>query len=375
MTWFRVLRGRLFALAHKAQLEKEMDEEIRFHLAMRTHENLRRGMPASAASSAATRQFGNINLIKDAWRDVTGGGALETLLQDVRFAVHMLRKDRTFTATALLALMLSIGANTALFTVVDSVTLRPLPYAAPDRIMAIWSGYTLSPGTQYPFSYPDFLDFQSNNHSFQAIGAFYSSGFVVSGGDAETMHIQGTYVTSDIFPLLGITPGQGRIFKSADDEPGARAVIISDDLWKTRFGQRWPVEQAALTIDGLDYHVVGVMPRGFRFPVQNEPAQLWITFSRDREPMHGAGAPLTTLRHNHYLKLLGRLKSNVTQSDAEADLRVVATHLAAKFPETNRRHDSCIVRPMLSDVTSGVRPALALLTGAGICILGLCQYR
>src|SRR4051812_48582026 len=157
MTWFRVLRARLFALTHKERVEREMEEELRFHIAKRVEENIRRGMPSSDAIREAQRQFGNLNRVKDKWRDVVGAGALEAFSQDVRFAVRMLGKDRTFTAVALLALTLSIGANTALFTLTDSVLLQPLPYAVPERIMAIWSSGTRNPGARYNLCYPDFL--------------------------------------------------------------------------------------------------------------------------------------------------------------------------------------------------------------------------
>ncbi len=371
MTWFRVLRARLFALTHKDRVEREMEEELRFHLAKRVEENIRLGMPPADAIREARRQFGNLNRVKDKWRDVVGAGALEAFSQDVRFAVRMLGKDRTFTAVSLLALTLSIGANTALFTLTDSVLLQPLPYAAPERIMAIWSSGTRNPGARYNLCYPDFLDFQSGNHSFEALAAFYSTGMVVAGGGGEPKHVQGTTVTANLFSLLGVSPILGRTFSPREDAAGNRVAIISDELWESRFGRSAALDQLSLEIKGIEYRVIGVMPPDFRFPIQNETTQLWITFSGDLEPFPNGASPVITTRNVRYLEVLGRLKHDVTAKEAEEDLRAIADGLAKSLPETNRRTDSCVVMPMLADITSNIRPALILLMGAGGSVLGL----
>lgn len=180
MKWLRVLRARCLGLVRKEQIEEELDQELRFHLAMRTQENIRRGLSEIDATRAAQQQLGSVERIKDAYRDVSGGGAVEVFLQDVRFAGRTLWKDRGFTAIAVLALALGIGANTALFTVMSSVLLRPLPYSAPERIMSIWYHEAGHPDARVPFSYPDFEDLRANTGSFERVGGFALDTVVVA---------------------------------------------------------------------------------------------------------------------------------------------------------------------------------------------------
>jgi hypothetical protein len=162
MKWFRVLRARWFAILHGSRFEAEMDEELRFHLAMRTRENIERGMPPEEASYRATARLGNVNRVKDAWRDVSGRGTLERFWLDVLFAARMLRKDRAFTIVAVFALAVGIGGSTAIFTLVRSVLLRPLPYPNAKQLMWIGSRDSRQPDHHYNLSYPDLV-----YHSFR----------------------------------------------------------------------------------------------------------------------------------------------------------------------------------------------------------------
>jgi predicted permease len=371
MNWYRVLRARLFALRHKAQLETEMEEELRFHLQMRAQENEQRGMPAAAAALAAQRQFGNINAIKDAWRDITGGGIIEAFGQDVRFAWRMLLRDRAFAVISVLALGLGIGANTILFTVVSNVLLRPLPYPAPSKIMAISMLEDGNPDRPFRFCFPDFADLPGENPWFEELGAFASASFVVGGGYGETIHAEGTRVTPGAMRLLGVPCTLGRIFFDTENEAGNRSVLISHELWRQRFHGALTVLGAALTIDGYEYRVIGVMPPDFHFPIRNEPSQVWTTFARDREPSPGGTDILANHRDAHYLQVLGRLKNNVSRQDAVRGFNEIVSRLAATYPETNRRLISCAVVPWLTQITDNVRPALLILFGAAFCVLCL----
>jgi predicted permease len=371
MSSFRVLRARLFALSHKAQLESEMEEEVRFHLAMRTQENMRRGMAPAEASVEAKRQFGNVNLIKDAWRDVTGGGLFEAIWQDVRFAGRMLLKDPAFALIAVLALGLGIGANTALFTVVSKVLLRPLPYPRAGDLMSI---SLLEDGKRdhlFPFSYPDFAELRAQNQWFSGLGAFCSSSFIMGGGEGETIHAEGACVTPEILRLVGVQLKLGRLFTDAENEPGKRGVLISHQLWRERFRGANTVIDATVVLDGYPHKVVGVMPPGFEFPVANDPAQVWTTFARDQEASPSGVPGITTHRDAHYLHLLGRLKDNVSRQTAADGMNRVVASLASKYPETNRRFDSCAVVPWLVHITDKVRPALLMLVGAALCVLSI----
>jgi putative ABC transport system permease protein len=368
MNWFRRLRVRLFALTHKEQLESEMEEELRFHLAMRAQENVRQGMSEAQAVAQAKKQFGNVNLVKDRWRDVVGGGLVQTFWQDLRFAARRLRKDRAFSLIAIVALGLGIGANTALFTVVSKVLLNPLPYPNPEELMSITLREDGRADRSFSFSYPDFADLKARDRWFDGLGAFAAAGFVVSGRDLEAIRTRGARVTPQILRLLGVAPFLGRTFTEEENEPGNRSVLLSYHLWQEHFGGAADAIGSTFQLDGFEYKVIGVMPPGFDFPVANEPAELWITFSRDREPSPGTDPGITKHRDAHYLGVLGRLKKEVNRETAAAGLSEIAASLARQYPE-NRRLDSCAVVPWLAQITDRVRPALLLLIGAAICVL------
>jgi putative ABC transport system permease protein len=174
-----------------------------------------------------------------------------------------------------------------------------------------------------------------------------------------------------LFSLLGVSPVLGRTFSPQEDAAGNRVVIISDELWEARFGRSAALDQLSLEIKGIAYRVIGIMPPEFRFPIQNETAQLWITLSGDLEPFANGASPVINMRNVRYLQVLGRLNQDVTGRQAEEDLRAIAAGLAKWLPETNRRADSCVVMPMLADITSNIRPSLILLMGAGGSVLGL----
>ena len=369
MNWLRVTRARVAGFFRKEELEGEIDEELRFHVAMRTQEHIARGMSPAEAAQQARREFGNVDHIKDEWRDVSGGGVLETFAQDVRFAARMLLKERAFTVVAVLALALGIGANTALFTVLGNVLLRPLPYPAAHEIMSISMRDSTSPDQAFPLSYPDFLDFRESSTAFESFGAFRAGSFVVRSNGGEAARVPGARVTSDILPLAGVKPAIGRTFSRAEEEPGRRVAVISHEMWETRFGRAANITDASLSVNGLDHAIIGVMPAGFRFPVQNDPAQFWITFSTELEPL-ADGAPSYPLRRDsHFLRVLGRLKPGVTPEQADAELDGIARGLAAKYPDTNALYDGCHVLPWLAQITREVRPMLLMLIGAAFFTL------
>ena len=369
MNWLRLARARLTGFFRKEELEHEIDEELRFHVAMRTQENIARGMSPAEAAREARLQFGNVDHIKDEWRDVSGGGGLETFAQDVRFAARMLLKDRAFTIVAVLALALGIGANTALFTVLSDVLLRPLPYSEPHEIMAISMRDNTNEGDSFPVSYPDFLDFRARTRAFERLGAFRSGTFVVRSDGGEAAGTPGAWMTSDVLPVLGVKPAIGRAFLREEENPGNRTVLISHGMWEDRFGRAANVTKASLAIDGVDHAIIGVMPPGFRFPIENEPAQFWITFAAELEPLAGGQPAFPSRRDSHFLRLVGRLKDGLTREEGHQDLRAIAADLATKYPESNRNYDDCIVLPLLEELTMRVRPVLLLLIGAAFCTL------
>ncbi|MEY2565274.1 MAG: putative transport system permease protein [Verrucomicrobiota bacterium] len=369
MNWLRLGQSRWSGFVHPTQVDSDIEEELRFHLQMRTKENIARGMPSSEASQRAQRRFGNFNVIKDACRDVRGGGWLAVLGQDLRLAVRMLLKDRAFTIAAVVALGLSIGANTAIYTIASSVLFRPLPYPESERIMSIVSQDWMQPGHNFSLSYPDFVDYRARSSEFSAMGAFHRATFAVTGLDGEASQIEGAVVTSDLLQVLAVTPELGRGFLPAEDEPGSRAAIISHDFWQSQYRGSSDVIGAALTLDGLEYRVIGVMPPGFGFPRQNIAAQVWTTIARDREPLPDGGPSFTTHRDGHFLSVLGRLKPESSSSQADANLKGIGAELARSYPETNGRFNSSAAIPWLAYMTDSVRPPLLMLIGGALCLL------
>lgn len=369
MNWLRVIRARLVGFFRKEELEHEIDEELRFHVAMRTQENIARGMSAAEAAREAQRQFGNVDHIKDEWRDVSGGGALESFVHDFRFAARMLWKERAFTTVAVVALALGIGANTALFTVLSNVLLRPLPYPDAHEIMSISMHDSSNPGDPFPFSYPDFVDFRAATRVFESFGAFRSGRFVVRSNGGDAVRVHGARVTSDILPLIGVKPAIGRTFLREEEEPGHRVAVISHAMWEKHFGKAANITSASLSVNGREHAVIGVMPDGFRFPVQNDPAEFWITFASDLEPLPNGTPSYPTRRDSHFLRVLGRLNPGFTPEQADAELDAIAHTLAAKYPDTNRLYAACDVLPWLAQITREVRPMLLMLIGAAFFTL------
>ena len=346
-----------------------MEEELRFHLAMRVEDNLARGMSQEDALREARQQLGNRTLIKEEWRDLRGGGALEVFWRDLCVAGRRLNKERPLTMTAVLALALGIGANVALFTVMRSVLLRPLPYPQSDELMRVWTSHRGQPEARFRVSFPDFLDLRSRNQTFDSLGAFVPHTFKIKNNNGAATRVPGAVVFSDIFPMLGARAALGRIFDRSDDSAGNRAVIISERLWEEHFARAANVTEAHLIVDEQKYAIIGVMPRGFRFPVQNDEARLWITFARDAEPVPGERAGYSAHRDARYLNLVGRLKAGCSAAQAEADLNAIMGDLASRYAQTNAYFDAAAVTPWLADLTSKVRPALLTLSAAAACLL------
>ncbi|MDQ6623497.1 MAG: ABC transporter permease, partial [Verrucomicrobiota bacterium] len=254
---------------------------------------------------------------------------------------------------------------------ISSVLLRPLPYPAPNELLAIWSSDRAHPDFRARVSYPDFCDLQSRNHSLHSLGAFLTGDYLINNNGGASAQLAGATVTSDILTMLGARPALGRLFDRRDDAPGNRAVIISEQLWEDRFARAASITGATINVGDATYTIVGVLPRSFRFPSQNGAAQLWITFGHDRESLEDGTPGYATQRDGRYLHLLGRLKPGTTAAEASADLNAIAAGLAEIYPETNLHFDSCVVTPWLADMTHHVRPALLLLIAAALCLLAV----
>src|SRR3954451_4300415 len=290
---------------------------------------------------------------------------MNTLLQDIRFGLRMLLKSPSVSIVATIALALGIGANTAIFSVVNAVLLRPLPFPKSDSLVALFET-DLQRGMQRgSHSYPNFFDLRSQNTSLERAAWYHSSDYIMTGR-GEPARLQGAVVTSDLFPLLAVAPMLGRTFVPDDDKPSetGRVVVLSQALFQKRFNSDPSILNQTITLSGVAFTVVGVMPAGFEFPIQNDPVELWTTISGD-----AAGkTPVTAQRGAHFLQVVGRLKPGVTLEQAQADFTAIAARLEQQYPDTNT-HRGVRIDSALSALVGDVRPTLFILLGAVACVL------
>ncbi|HKB64556.1 MAG TPA: ABC transporter permease [Pyrinomonadaceae bacterium] len=297
---------------------------------------------------------------------------METLWQDLRYGLRGLLKRPGFTLVAIITLALGIGANTAIFSVVNAVVLRPLPYAEPDRLMTLWE---TMPGTDQRSVAPgNFVDWKSQNKTFDDLAATFYANFNLTS-DGEPDRIDGATITSDLMSVLGVSAQLGRTFQADDDEHQDRnVVLISDGLWKRRFGADRNVIGHSITIDETPHIIVGVMGRGFQFPSHSD---LWVLGrNRGAVPMSLISQVTTTdwvhERDAHFIRVIGRLKPGVTISQAQSDIAAITRRLEQDFPKSNAGLGSNVV-PLHTQVVGDVRSMLFILLGAvGFVLLIAC---
>jgi putative ABC transport system permease protein len=277
-------------------------------------------------------------------------------LHDLRFGLRLLRKEPRFAALAILALALGTGATTAVFTVVDSILLRPLPYANSDRLVVALHGAA----GNGPLSPADFFDYRRDARSFERLGAAQAWGVTMGGGE-RPIRLDGLTVSGDLFDLLGVAPALGRTLVEADDRPGHdRVVVISDNLWRTRFGADRGIVGRTVSINGTPYAIVGVMPPGFRF------APFWATRAELWAPI--ALANRVTDRDGRSLRVFGRLRDGVSIDQAQAEMSAICARLTRDYPATNANL-RITVTPLLDKVVAGIRPTLLMLMALVVFVL------
>jgi putative ABC transport system permease protein len=301
---------------------------------------------------------------------IPGSHGMRALLQDLRFAVRQFKKSPGFAFTTILTIALGIGGTTAIFSLVNTVLLRPLPFSEPDRIMSVASRNDRNPGVSgnvgNSMSYPDFFDWRSQNKSFSALASLHDNDFTLTG-NGEPQHLTGEVVSADFFRVLGLRPALGRDFTNDDEKPGAHVVLLSHTLWESEFGSASDIVGRAITLDNKSYTVVGVMPKGFEFPIQNPAPVLWTSLGVDAyDP---GGDPMTSERGAHLLDVIGRLKPEVIADQARGDLEVLARNLAARYPDTNRHFVGAVVTTELESLVGDTRPVLRILFGAVTFVL------
>ncbi|HXT74768.1 MAG TPA: ABC transporter permease [Candidatus Eisenbacteria bacterium] len=348
-SWFRRTLGR-------PQLESEMETEIRFHVDAYTEDLERQGVSRSEAVRRARIEFGAIENTKEECREATGATLLENFLQDLRYGARSMRRAPGFTAVAVIALALGIGANAAIFSVVNAVLIRPLAYKDSDRLVTI-----LNNGDG-PVAVANYIDWRDQSQSFETMAAADYWSANLTGVDTPE-RLLGLKVTQNLLPMLGVQPLLGRLFVEGEDRVGAEhEVILSYKLWQRRFSSDPKIVGKTVLLDGNSYAIVGVMPRGFRFsPFWATRAEMWAP---------NAFGDRVYSRGNNSLRIFARLKDGVSLEQARAEIAGVTARLEHQFPGTNRE---VVVTPLKEKVVGKIEtPLLVLLGAVGFVLLIAC---
>jgi putative ABC transport system permease protein len=290
---------------------------------------------------------------------------MNTLIQDIRFGLRMLLKSPSISIVATIALALGIGANTAIFSVVNAVLLRPLPFPNPDSLVSLFETDQQRGYSRGSHSYPNFFDLRDQSTAFEHVASYHSGDFIMTGR-GEPARLQGAVVTANLFPLLGVAPLHGRTFLADEDKPSTtgRVVILSQQLFQLRFNSDTSIVNQTITLDGRPFTVVGVMPATFEFPIQNDPVDLWTTIAGDAS----GKSPVTAQRGAHFLRVIARLKPGVTQEQAQTEITSIGARLSQQYPDENS-NKSLRLESALAAMVGDVRPALLVLLGAVACVL------
>jgi putative ABC transport system permease protein len=290
-----------------------------------------------------------------------------TLFQDLRYGLRMLLKNPAFTAVVVLALALGIGANSAIFSVVNAVLLRPLPFDEPQQLMMVWGASRNSGDTRLVLSVPDLRDLREQSQTIEYFAPYNGSGTTLANGD-ESTRVFGAIVPADIFPLLRVKPILGRAFTREEDVTnGPSVVVISQSLWQRSFGSDPSIIGKEIKMAGRGVTVVGVMPSSFRFPIQGEKPDYWQPISSS--PSYMASKDI---RGNRSLRVVARLKPGVTQAQAQSELASIARRLEGQYPDSNTGLTFNLT-PLHEDIVGSVRPALLIILGAvGFVLLIAC---
>lgn len=291
---------------------------------------------------------------------------MNTLIQDMKYGLRMLVKNKGFSIVAILTLALGIGANTAIFSVINALLLRPLPFNEPERIVAIRSADLSTEGGFGSISYPDFFDWQAQAQTIEKMAAYDSKSFTLYS-DTESVRLSGATVSSDLFSILGVNPEIGRPFSAEEDKKGGgRVLILSHDLWQTRYGSDPNIFGKTVSLNQTSYTIVGVMPASFRFPLDEDPVDFWTNVTGDAE--FPPKEPLTSQRGNHFLQAVGRLQPGATIEQADAELKAISATLAQQYPDSNTNF-SAKVMSLSQQLYGDVRPSLIVLFAAVGCVL------
>ena len=363
MRWLLSVWRRLHALIRARRLDRDLDDEVAFHLAMRASEYRDSGLSDRAASDQARRQFGNVTYLKEQTRDMWTFPSFESVRQDVRYALRTLRKAPGFTLVAVFALAVGIGGNTAIFSLIDAIRVRALPYPDADRLVELWGNVQRARVERRGASFPDYQDWRNQSHSFEEVAAFDQQWMTLVGGE-EPERIQTEFVAAPYFSLLRVSAARGRGFQPEDDVVAkpAQVIVLSDALWKRRFSADPQIVGRTVTLccAPRQYTVIGVMPAGFKGI--SDTAELWVPFAMYAPPS------VMAERGTRGFAALARLKPGVTLAGAQSDLDAVSRRLEQAYPNTNEKR-AVEVSPLAVELFGDIRPALLTLMAAVAFVL------
>ena len=365
MKTLRSLGIRLKATLSSTPSSRDIASELESHLEFQIEDNLRSGMSPEEARRQALLKLGGLEQTRQAYREQQALPAFQNFAQDLRFGIRMLLKNRSFSIIAILTLALGIGANTAVFSLVDGILLHPLPFPHADELVTVHA--SKQNFTEGSISYPNFRDWQRENKTLAALAVSRGTGFSLTG-TGESEEIRAELVSSDFFPLLGVKPVLGRLFAPHEDEIGqGPTALISEGLWARKFGSRRDILGQSLQLDGRGYSIVGVLPAKFNLAISNfRASDIYVPIGQFRNPAlkdRAAGLGI----HG-----IARLKPGVTLAQAQADLEAVSKHLEAEFPEDDKGITARLV-PFQFAMVRDVKPLLLILFGAvGMVLLIAC---
>jgi putative ABC transport system permease protein len=357
-------------------MEREMEEEMRFHLEMQIEKNLASGMASEEARYAARRQFGNQTWLKEVSREMWSLNSIETLIRDLRYGARTLMKSPGFAFVAVLTLALGIGANTAIFSVVNGVLLRALPYYEPERLVMVWADRPILQARiglpDFPVTVADFVDWRDQNQVFEQMAALETRRMNLTGG-GEPESVVGLRASASLFPLLGAGFAVGRAFLPEEDRADAdRVVVISHELWRQRYGADSKLIGQKITLDNEAYTVIGVTAPDFQFPRRGEVPYLGGATKVDLYLPIAFTPKLMNNRMGDFLMVIARLKPGVSLGQAGADMSGIARRLTEQYPQTNTDKGARLA-PLHQQMVGKARTALLVLLGAvGFVLLIAC---
>jgi predicted permease len=356
-------------LFRRDRVERELDEELAAAVDQLAEENAAGGMSPEEARRQARIALGGVDQVKEAVRESRAGAGLETFGQDVRYAVRMLRRNPGFSAVAVATLALGIGANTAIFTVLDAALLAPLPYADPSRLVMLWTGYRDARQPRVPASGHELLEIRRRSRELSEVaGIWVGAGSMTGGGEPERVRVAQT--TSNFLGIFGVPPALGRLLQPSDQgSEGSRAIVISDGFWRRRFGGDPAVIGKAVRTDRGLVTIVGVLPAGFDVVFAGDSSvppgiEVFTTFGQRLEDMPSDMG---------WIRMVARLAPGATLASAQAEMTAIAERLRAEFREYATPGLELQVIPLQADAVRDVRPALlALFAGVGLVVLIAC---